>query len=132
MPIIKASDWKHKTEREIANDVYDKFVRRMEPAATTSGGSCTYASYEDKQCAVGCQWPLELAQRVQQGDGRGIGFLVNSELVELPEGVSATFLTGIQKWHDGTVASSMNQAWRHEKFPHLDLIDEPLVFESTT
>lgn len=132
MLIVKASDWRHQTEKAIANDVYDKFVRNMEPAATTIDGSCTYASREDRQCAVGCQWPLELAQKVQQGDGRGIGFLVHSEIVELPDGVDATFLTDIQRWHDGTVANSMNQAWRHKHFPHLDLIDEPLVFESTT
>lgn len=132
MPIVKASDWKHQTEKAIANDVYNKFVRDTEPAATTVDGSCTYLSYGGRQCAVGCQWPFKLAQRVQQDDGRSIGFLVNSELVELPEGVSVAFLTNIQKWHDGTVAGSANQARRHEKFPHLGLIDEPLVFESTT
>jgi hypothetical protein len=119
-PIITKEDWLYKTDQEIIDHVYKTFVVDMAPRST-DGSRCSYLG-PDQGCAVGCLWPFDKRQEVEQADIRGsrgdkisaIDALIKDGYVEIPEGVSAELLDRLQDWHDFWMEPS--QFSRHDTF----------------
>ena len=130
-PIVTKEDWLHTTDQGIIDHVYEMFVVKMAPRST-DGTRCSYLG-PDQGCAVGCLWPLDKRQEVDQADMRGCGNekisaideLVQMGYVELPDNVDLHTPEQLQWWHD--VNMSPVQSERHQFFPFLDRVTNPIT-----
>jgi hypothetical protein len=130
MPIVKKEDWKYSDLKGMANHVYDLFVRQMKPASMNASRSgCVYAG-PSGECALGCLWPREVAEAVEAHGGGSLYTLLHREVIEIPDAVTEPELRPLQSWHDRVVKAVDSQRHRHNNFPHLSLIDNPLTFGS--
>lgn len=130
--IVTVADWKFATDKEVVNFVYDTFVRNMAPKSD-GPNRCLYLG-EGQGCAVGCLFNEDIRTKldnVEERDDSGtilssISSLIHHGYVELPYGVTAETLIRLQDYHDFEMGSYTQT--RHDRFPFLDQVTDPLVF----
>jgi hypothetical protein len=131
--VVSSADWLVRTDIEAINRVYQLFVVRMNPQCRNEVGACAYHSASSTYgCAVACLITALKREVLQQQCigilGSNIKSLVRNGYVHSQ--IPVETLASLQNWHDNIDRQDVDsQETRHNTFPFLHCVQNPLSFE---